>query len=90
MMILKTPAWSSPGSSSTTAYKLRLGSVAIDALAEHDASTGGLLAEMIRLVDQGGYGMVRTFFRMLPISYRERLGAPPASREEDENNRLQW
>jgi len=90
MMILKKHAGSSSGSSSTTAYKLRLRSVVIDAFAERDASTGSILVEMILLVDQGSYGMVRTFFRMLPISYRERLGAPPASLREDENALLQW
>jgi hypothetical protein len=88
MIVTKRTALSSPASSITTPYKLRLCTLA--AFGDSRSEVVALLAAMIRCVEQDAYGRLRTLFRGLPFNHRRELGQPPQTRADDVHERLDW
>jgi len=68
---------------SPTPFERRLREVAREAVATDDAETIRSLTRMIAFVQQRQYGGLRPLFDQLRPAYQQRVGIPPASREED-------
>ena len=69
-----------------TPYEKKLLALANDARRAKDLTTLPLVESMIAHVRAGLYGPLQCQFPYLPPSYRLRAGAPPNSREEDQQN----
>ena len=69
-----------------TPYEKKLLALAKDARRAKDLTTLQLIENMIAQIRAGQYGPVQCQFPYLPPSYRIRAGAPPKSREEDQQN----
>jgi len=69
-----------------TPYEKKLLALANDARKAKDPTALPLIENMIAQIRTGQYGPLQCQFPYLPPSYRIRLGAPPSSREEDQQN----
>lgn len=67
-----------------TPYEAKIRATAAEALAVRDHASNLLLLDMFTLIRYGLYDRLLSEFEELPAIYRDRMGMPPASLEEDQ------